>query len=171
MRLFAITPAFSTADQIDEQDVQTLAASGFKTVVGNRPDAEGGVPMARIGAACARSGLKFFSQPVEFSAIGLGDADEFGRILQQSDKPVLAYCRIGRRSAALWALACAPLAGVQAVLEASARAGVNLEELRALLERSAARVDPPYASSTDPAARERFIERWIKDIVGAAQRS
>jgi uncharacterized protein (TIGR01244 family) len=171
VRLIAITPTFSAADQIDEQDVQTLAVAGFGTVVGNRPDTEGGVPMARIGAACARNGLKFFSQPVEFSAIGLGDADEFGRILQQSDQPVLAYCRSGRRSTALWALACAPLAGAQAVLEACARAGVNLDELRALLERSAARVDPPYASSADPAARERFIERWIKDIRGAAQRS
>jgi len=40
-----------------------------------------------------------------------------------------------------------------------------------LLERSAARVDPPYASSADRAARERFIERWTKDIRGAAQRS
>jgi sulfide:quinone oxidoreductase len=162
MQVIPITPSFAVADQIDERDVQTLAAAGFKTIVGNRPDIEGGTPVALIRAACARHGLAFLFQPVDFSTLTLADGDAFGQILQRSDQPLLAYCRSGRRTLALWALAAAPLAGVQAVLERSARAGTGLEELRPLLERSAARADVPYASAADPAARQRFMQRWIE---------
>jgi sulfide:quinone oxidoreductase len=163
MQIIPISSSVSVADQIDERDVQTLAAAGFKSVVGHRPDIEGGTPVDLIRAACVRHGLKFFFQPVEFSKLGLPDADRFGQILQQTEGPLLAYCRSGRRSAALWALACAPLAGVQPVLERTARAGIGLEELRPLLDLNAARTDLPYAPGADPAARERFAQRWCKD--------
>jgi uncharacterized protein (TIGR01244 family) len=161
MQIVRINPLFSVADQIEEQDVPVLAAAGFKTVIDHRPDLEGGTPAAVIRAACARHGLKFFFQPVEFSTLTLADADTMGQILQGSDPPVLAYCRSGRRSTALWALAAAPLAGVQTVIERSQRAGVGLDELRPLLIQSAARSDPSYAPAADPQARQRFVKQWV----------
>jgi sulfide:quinone oxidoreductase len=161
MQTLPITAALSVADQIDERDVRTLAAAGFKAVVCHRPDAEGGTPSERIRAACAEHGMKFFFQPVAYSGLGVADGDTFGQILQQCEQPVLAYCRSGRRSTALWAIAAAPLAGVQTVVERAGRIGVGLDELRPVLAQSAARTDLPYAPSSDAAARERFVRLWI----------
>jgi sulfide:quinone oxidoreductase len=163
MQILRISPALAIADQIEELDVQTLAASGVKSIICNRPDSEGGTPSERIRAACARLGVKFFSQPVDYAALGVADGDEFGRILQQCDEPVLAYCRTGRRSAALWAIAAAPLDGAQAVAARTARIGIGLDEIAPVLMRSAARSDPPYAPSSDQSARERFMRLWIKE--------
>jgi sulfide:quinone oxidoreductase len=160
MQALPLIATLSVADQIDEADVATLAAAGFKAIVCHRPDAEGGTPSERIGAACARHAIKFFFQPVEYSRLGVADGDSFGQILQQCEQPVLAYCRSGRRSTALWAIAAAPLAGVPAVVERAGRIGVALDELRGVLTQSAARTDPPYAPTSDPAARQRFVRLW-----------
>ncbi len=161
MQAAPITRSLSVADQIDERDVDALAAAGYKSVICNRPDSEGGTPSQTIRTACERHGLKFFMQPVVYERLGVADGDTFGQILQQCDEPALAYCRSGRRTVALWAIAAAPLAGVQPVFQRAARIGIGLEELGPVLARSAARSDPPYAPSSDPAARERFTRLWI----------
>jgi len=161
MQAVPITPSLSVADQIDQHDVDALAAAGFKSVICNRPDSEGGTPSQAIRAACERHGMKFFMQPVAYSGLGVADGDTFGGILQQCDEPVLAYCRSGRRTTALWAIAAAPLAGAQAALQRAARIGIGLEELGPVLVQSAERSDPPYAPTSDPAARERFKRLWV----------
>ena len=161
MQAFRITPSFFVADQIDESDVEALAAAGIKSIICNRPDSEGGTPSETIRAACERHGVKFFFQPVEFANVAVSDGDAFGQILQQCDEPTLGYCRSGRRTTALWALAAAPLMGAPAVLDRVAKAGMPLHELAPLLARSAERPDPPHASSSDPGARERFKRLWI----------
>jgi uncharacterized protein (TIGR01244 family) len=161
MQTLPITPVLSVADQIDERDVDALAAAGFKSVICNRPDSEGGTPSDRIRAACERNAMKFFFQPVEYGRLGLAEGDAFGRILQQCDEPALGYCRSGRRTTALWAIAAAPLAGVPTVLQRAARIGVGLDELVPTLLLSAERSDLPYAPQSDRAARERFSRLWI----------
>jgi sulfide:quinone oxidoreductase len=98
-----------------------------------------------------------------YSGLDVPDGDAFGKILQQCEQPALAYCRSGRRSAALWAIAAAPLAGAQAVAQRAARIGIGLDELGPVLARSAARADPPYASNSDPGARERFTRLWVQE--------
>jgi sulfide:quinone oxidoreductase len=163
MLTLRITPSLSVADQIDERDVQTLAQAGVRAIICNRPDSEGGTPSERIRAACERHGVKFFSQPVGYAGLAEADGDTFGRILQQCDEPVVAYCRSGRRCTALWAIAAAPLAGAQAVAERAARIGIGLDELGPVLARSAARADPPYAPHADPQARERFERLWVRE--------
>jgi len=161
MEILQLTASLKVAGQIDERDVDTLAAAGYKAVICNRPDSEGGTPSQRIRAACERHGMKFFMQPVGYTGLGPADGDTFGSILQQCEQPVLAYCRSGRRTTALWAIAAAPLAGAQTVLEQAARIGMKLDELRPVLARSAARDDPPYAPKADPDARERFMRLWV----------
>jgi len=49
---------------------------------------------------------------------------------------------------------------VPAVVERAGRIGVALDELRGVLAESAARTDPPYAPTSDPAARQRFVRLW-----------
>ena len=163
MQTLRINPSLSVADQVEERDVESLAAAGFKCLICNRPDSEGGTPSQRIRAACERHGIKFFLLPVVYSGLDVADGDAFGKILQQCEQPALAYCRSGRRSAALWAIAAAPLAGAQAVAQRAARIGIGLDELGPVLARSAARADPPYAPNSDPGARERFSRLWVQE--------
>jgi len=163
MQVLRVTPSLSIADQIGEADVEALAEAGFKSIICNRPDAEGGTPSARIEAACERHGLKFFLQPVLYSELDLVHGDEFGRVLQQCEAPALAYCRSGRRCAALWAIAAAPLAGAQAVARRAARIGIGLDDIDAVLARSAARANPPHAPGSDSGARERFKRLWVDE--------
>ena len=45
-----VTEYFAVAPQIDESDVEEIAAKGYKTIIANRPDGEGGVDQPRMGA-------------------------------------------------------------------------------------------------------------------------
>lgn len=123
--------------QIDATQLPGFAAMGFRSIICNRPDAEqGAVPSSAIEAAARAQGMSFVYQPVELSKIGLADGAAFARSLDALPKPILAYCRTGRRAAALWVLARAPGMGVDAALDASRACGCELEELRPRLMRA-----------------------------------
>ena len=119
------------APQIQPEHVASIAAAGFHTIVNNRPDGEdGGVPSAAIRREAERLGMTFVEQPVLFSKLTAADGAAFARTLATAPGPVFAYCRTGRRCAALWALARAPERGVETVLRLTREAGQDLEELR-----------------------------------------
>ena len=121
----------SYCGQITVADVHELAAMGFRSIVCNRPDSEeGAVPSSAIEQTARRLGLAFVYQPVEFSQLGPLDGASFAVALDTLPPPTLAYCRSGRRSAALWVLARAPQLGADAALAASRACGCDLEELR-----------------------------------------
>src|SRR3546814_4759693 len=57
MTIRSLTPALSVSPQIDPADVVALAASGFRSIVCNRPDGEeAGQPTAAAIAAAAEIG-------------------------------------------------------------------------------------------------------------------
>ena len=121
----------SCCGQLDLTQVAELAALGFRSIVCNRPDAEeGAVPSSVMAAASRVHGMAFVYQPVEFSTLALADGRAFARSLDALTKPILAYCKTGRRSAALWVLARAPELGADAALDASRASGCALDELR-----------------------------------------
>jgi uncharacterized protein (TIGR01244 family) len=49
-----VTDAFAVAPQISEKDVEEIAAAGFKTIIANRPDGEGGIEQPRMGPIRAK---------------------------------------------------------------------------------------------------------------------
>ncbi|MFN3629125.1 MAG: TIGR01244 family sulfur transferase [Casimicrobiaceae bacterium] len=119
------------APQIRPEHVAEIAAAGFKTIINNRPDGEeGGIATAEIEREAKKHGLTFIAQPVLFSKLTAEDGAVFARTLDASPGPIFAYCRTGRRCAALWALARAPERGTETVLRLSREAGCDLEELR-----------------------------------------
>jgi sulfide:quinone oxidoreductase len=127
----------SYCGQITVGQVGELAALGFRSIVCNRPDSEeGAVPSSNIRQAARALGMSFIYQPVEFSMLGLEDGKRFAEALDTLPKPVLAYCRSGRRSAALWVLGRAPQMGVNAALAASRESGCDLDDLRPRLQES-----------------------------------
>ena len=99
-----VTDYFSVAPQISEADIDEIAAAGFKTVIANRPDGEGGVDQPRMGSIRARAeekGLTFVALP--FSGAPTPEIIErMQSILAEAPAPALAYCRTGTRSITAW---------------------------------------------------------------------
>ena len=130
-----VTEEFSVASQISEEDLEAIAQAGFKTIIANRPDGEGGPDQPSIGALRAKAesmGLAFHALP--FSGGPSSDiAARQGELIVKSDKPVLAYCRTGTRSITAWALSRAGEGSPDDVIGAAANAGYDLEGLRSQL--------------------------------------
>lgn len=125
--------------QIDVPDVAALAAAGFRSIICNRPDEEeGAVASQRIAAAARAAGMAFAYQPVGLDTLAPADGARFAQLLDELPKPIAAYCRSGRRCAALWVMARAERLGIDAALKASRTAGCNLDGLRPMLEQARA---------------------------------
>lgn len=130
-----VTDAFGVAPQIDESDVQAIADAGYKTLVANRPDGEGGIDQPRMGAIRTKAeaaGLTFVAIP--FSGAPTPDIlERFGAVLSEAPTPILAYCRTGTRSITAWALTHGGQGMGEEVVDAAAGAGYDLTALKALL--------------------------------------
>ena len=103
-----IAPGFAVAAQLSAEQMTDVAAQGFKTVINNRPDAEGGPnqPLSQaIAEAAHANGLCYIYLPVVTGAITPEQALAMRAALQAAQQPVLAFCRSGARSAQLYSLA------------------------------------------------------------------
>ena len=101
------TDKFGTAPQISPPDLAEIATMGYKTVINNRPDGEGGAEQpssAEIEAAARAAGLNYEYLPVISGQITEQQARKFAELLAIRPGPVLAFCRSGARSTQLWSL-------------------------------------------------------------------
>ena len=123
-----ITEGLSVSPQIAPEDVATLKAAGFKSIVCNRPDAEGADQPGHdeIQAAAQAEGMEFRFMPVTPGMVKDETAEEFGSALTELPGPVLAYCRTGTRSATLWSLSQAKTRALPEILAATAAAGYDM---------------------------------------------
>ncbi len=130
-----VTDHFSVAPQISEEDIDEIAAAGFKTIVANRPDGEGGVDQPRMGAIRTKAeekGLTFVALP--FSGAPTPEIIErMQSILAEAPSPVLAYCRTGTRSITAWALTHGGQGQAGEIVDAAAGAGYDLSGMKGLL--------------------------------------
>ncbi len=107
MDIKTINADLSVSPQIMPADMQAIKDAGFRSIICNRPDAEGVVQpsFAQIRNAALKVGLETVYQPIVPSEMSADDAATFHKSLTNLPGPVLAYCRTGNRSAALWNLA------------------------------------------------------------------
>ena len=155
-RIAQLEPDVFVAWQLVESDFAELAARGFRSVVNNRPDGEAPdqLPKARAEAAARRHGLQFRSQPVDGLTVTDEDVvDAFARSLAELPRPILYYCRTGMRCAMVWSQASVGRLGVAQVIETTATAGYDLEDLREDLVALVRRADKRAHSSTTPTQR------------------
>jgi uncharacterized protein (TIGR01244 family) len=100
-----VTEDLSVSPQISVDEVDAAAAAGFKTLVNNRPDGESPDQPSghEIEAAARAAGLAYFHIPVRGGPTP-EQVETMERVLADSAKPALAFCRSGTRSIVTWAL-------------------------------------------------------------------
>lgn len=131
MDIRKIDDTISVSPQVSYADVAEAARLGFRTLVANRPDKEefGQPAMADIEAAARENGMTWVYMPVESGNVSDDDVERFGAMIQDSDKPVLAFCRSGTRCTVLWALNAVRGAPTDEVLGKARSAGYDISGL------------------------------------------
>jgi len=93
------------APQLDPAAMAWAAQAGFKSVINNRPDFEGGPDQptsATIEAAALAAGLRYAHLPVSPAVQTPEEIARFAALLADLPMPVLAFCRTGTRSGKLY---------------------------------------------------------------------
>lgn len=93
------------APQLDPSAMAWAAQNGFKSVVNNRPDFEGGPDQptnADIEAAARAAGLEYAFLPVNGGYQSPEEIARFAELLRTMPRPLLAFCRSGARSGKLY---------------------------------------------------------------------
>ena len=136
MQISHLTPDIAVGPQITETDVETIAALGFRSIIGNRPDGEAAdqPSFATLAAAAENNGLKNRHIPVVASKITAQDINRFRDALRELPKPVFAFCRTGTRSTILWALANAETLTTDERIRTAAAHGYDIAPFRSALE-------------------------------------
>ncbi len=96
------------AGQIGPEHIEQVVEKGFKSIINNRPDLEGGAEQptsADIEAAAQAAGLNYVHQPVIGGQITEFDVQNFATHYITLAKPILMFCRTGNRSNNLYQLA------------------------------------------------------------------
>lgn len=95
----------AVAPQLDADAMRWAALNGFKSIVNNRPDFEGGPDQptsAAVEAAAKAAGLHYAWLPVLPAVQTPDEIARFALLLAKLPKPVLAFCRTGTRSGKLY---------------------------------------------------------------------
>lgn len=93
------------AAQLDPAAMAELAGLGFRSVINNRPDFEGGPEQpssAQIETAARAAGLSYAFLPVSPAVQTPEEIARFAELLATLPKPILAFCRSGTRSGKLY---------------------------------------------------------------------
>ena len=100
-----LATGLSVAPQLDPAAMAWAAQAGFKSVINNRPDFEGGPDQptsAAIEAAALAAGLHYAHLPVEPAVQTPDEVARFAQLLRDLPQPTLAFCRTGTRSGKLY---------------------------------------------------------------------
>ena len=101
----AIAPDVCVAPQLAPQSMAEVARLGFRSVVNNRPDFEGGAEQptsAQIEAAARAAGLEYRHLPVNGAYQSPQEIAAMAELLTRLPRPVLLFCRSGARSTRLY---------------------------------------------------------------------
>jgi uncharacterized protein (TIGR01244 family) len=108
MNIIKLTDSLAVSAQINPQDVAAIAAAGYQVLINNRPDGEEDTQPsgAAIAAAAHEAGLEYHHLPVTAMNFPGPGFDAMSDLLDDPDRPALAFCRSGTRCANLWVASC-----------------------------------------------------------------
>ena len=117
--------------QLLEAQIQALSEQGVMSFINNRPDMEAPIqPQSeRLEQAAQSVGVDYFYIPMA-GGLTPGIIEASVTAYNNAPRPIVAFCASGMRSAALWAFAHVKHMGVEAVMDAIADVGYNLEQIR-----------------------------------------
>lgn len=98
------------APQLTPEAMAAAAEAGFKAVLNNRPDMEGGPEQptsAAIEAAAVAVGLQYAYLPVKGGYQSPEEIAQCAALLKTLPRPLLMFCRSGARSTQLYMQAVA----------------------------------------------------------------
>ena len=104
MKILKLSEDFAVASQIAAEDLEEIAASGYRCLICNRPDGEdpGQPTAAELRAACQTHGLELHHVPIRHDSLSHDTVLQQMGIMANAPGPYLAYCRSGHRSTVLW---------------------------------------------------------------------
>jgi len=100
-----LSPDVCVSGQLDPAAMAWAAQVGFKSVINNRPDFEGGPAQpthASMQAAAQAAGLEYVFLPVQGAYQSPEEIARFAQLMNTLPKPILAFCRSGARSGRLF---------------------------------------------------------------------
>jgi len=129
MEFHTLSAELSVAAQIQPEDLTQIQAAGFRAIICNRPDGEAGdQPLyAEIERAAQTFGLRTCYLPAVSGKVSDEQGLQFGQLLAELPKPVLAYCRTGMRSTTMWALAEARHKALPEIVAVAQQAGYDMK--------------------------------------------
>jgi uncharacterized protein (TIGR01244 family) len=100
-----IDSGVAVAPQLQPEAMAEAARAGFRSVVNNRPDFEGGPDQptsAQIEAAARAAGLEYRYLPVNGGYQSPEEIAAFAALAAELPRPLLLFCRSGARSTRLY---------------------------------------------------------------------
>ena len=109
MNIVPLDDGFGVSGQLAPGDFATLAASGVRMVVNNRPDNEepGQLSAAEGAQLAAAHGLAYRHIPIRMPSLSQADIAALSAALAEAGGPVVAHCKSGARSAFVWGIEAA----------------------------------------------------------------
>ena len=123
-----VTDTFAVAPQLAPEDLGTVVALGYRSLVNNRPDGEAAEQPsgAQMREAATAAGLAYQEIPVRGRPTR-DQIEEMRRAVAAGPSPVLAFCRSGTRSVTIWALGAPDGRTRTELIALAAEAGYDLE--------------------------------------------
>lgn len=100
-----VCPEFTVCGQIAVDDLTVFAKQGYRSVINNRPDGEGGPDQpssAQIEAAAKAAGMAYVHFPVASLMISSEQVSRYHALCADLPHPIVAFCKSGGRANALF---------------------------------------------------------------------
>ena len=131
MQIANISGLYHVSPQISFTDVEFLSEKGFEKIICNRPDFEVPINIKSnvIEKATEEIGLSFEYHPLTFENMNTENIEKQMAFINESKRPILAYCTSGTRCAAIWALGQIGKMSKDEILKTTLQSGYNLAGL------------------------------------------
>jgi len=137
-QLVSLGPGLAVTGRLDRSDLESLARTGVRTIINNRPDGEdpGQLPAAEARRIAELHGLAYHHIPITAATLSRADVDAFAAALRDAPAPIVAHCRSGMRSTLLWALSrMRERADPLSLIAEAARHGIDIANLPSVAAR------------------------------------
>ena len=131
MQIANLSGLYHVSPQISLTDVEFLSEKGFEKVICNRPDFEVPINIQSnvIEKVAKEIGLSFEYHPLTFENMNTENIEKQMAFINESKRPILAYCTSGTRCADIWALGQIGKMSKDEILNTTLQSGYNLAGL------------------------------------------